>query len=173
MIIPVSFSHPFDFNMASTTDPGFIIASPIKWLALSIGVSVIFIIALQKLIDFIVLNSISYVLRMSLCIVHRWRNREREFEDRGKVGDFLWRTGRGNVRPSIKYVTLDGEGVREGVRVCDMGEGVKSLWRHTYKCCYHTHETWNLKWCLFFCFNRCILTQGGMDKAHPGQNLPD
>src|SRR6218665_2595822 len=24
-----------------------------------------------------------------------------------------------------------------------------------------------------FCCNRCILTEGGMDKNHPGQNLPD
>src|SRR6218665_4159841 len=29
--------------------------------------------------------------------------------------------------PSIKYVTLKGEGVREGVTVCDKGEGVKSM----------------------------------------------
>jgi len=24
-----------------------------------------------------------------------------------------------------------------------------------------------------FCCNGCILTEGGMDKTHPGQNLPD
>src|SRR6218665_1544491 len=29
--------------------------------------------------------------------------------------------------PSIKYVTLEGEGVRESVTVCDRGEGVKSM----------------------------------------------
>src|SRR6218665_2587138 len=27
----------------------------------------------------------------------------------------------------IKYVTLEGEGVREGVTVCDRGRGVKSM----------------------------------------------
>src|SRR6218665_3057984 len=26
---------------------------------------------------------------------------------------------------------------------------------------------------LTFCCNRCILTEGGMDKNHPGLNLPD
>jgi len=31
------------------------------------------------------------------------------------------------VGPSIKYVTLVGEGVRQGVTVCDRGEGVKSM----------------------------------------------
>ena len=34
--------------------------------------------------------------------------------------------------PSIKYVTLEGEEVREGVTVCDRGRGVKSMWRHAY-----------------------------------------
>ena len=29
--------------------------------------------------------------------------------------------------PSIKYVTLVGEGVREGVTVCDRGRGAKSM----------------------------------------------
>jgi len=29
--------------------------------------------------------------------------------------------------PSIKYVTLEGEGVREGVTVCDRGRGSKSM----------------------------------------------
>ena len=29
--------------------------------------------------------------------------------------------------PSIKYVTLEGEGIREGVTVCDRGKGVKSM----------------------------------------------
>ena len=28
---------------------------------------------------------------------------------------------------------LGKKGVREGVTVCDRGEGVKSMWRHTYK----------------------------------------
>ena len=35
------------------------------------------------------------------------------------------------------------------------GEGVKSMWRHAYTNFYHTYETWNLKWCLTFCCNRC------------------
>ena len=29
--------------------------------------------------------------------------------------------------PSIKYVTLEGEGVREGLIVCDREKGVKSM----------------------------------------------
>jgi len=32
-------------------------------------------------------------------------------------------TGKG---PSIKYVTLEGEGVREGVTVCDSGRGPRT-----------------------------------------------
>ena len=32
-----------------------------------------------------------------------------------------------NRGPYIKYVTLEGEGVREGVTVCDRGGGVKSM----------------------------------------------
>src|SRR6218665_994474 len=32
-----------------------------------------------------------------------------------------------NRGPSIKYATLEGEGVREGVTVCDRGRGVKSM----------------------------------------------
>ena len=75
--------------------------------------------------------------------------------------------------PSIKYVTLKGEGVREGMTVCDRGRWLKRIWRHTYKFFYHTYETWNLKWCLTLYCNRCILTEGGKDKNHPGQNLPD
>ena len=31
------------------------------------------------------------------------------------------------VGPSIKYVTLEGEGIREGVTVCYRGRGVKSM----------------------------------------------
>ena len=48
---------------------------------------------------------------------------------------------------------------REGSpRRCDslwQREGVKSMWRHAYTNFYHTYETWNLKWCLTFCCNRC------------------
>ena len=47
------------------------------------------------------------------------------------------------------------------------------MWHHAYKFFYLTYETWNLKWCLTFWCNRCILTEGGMDKNHPRQNLPD
>jgi len=63
------------------------------------------------------------------------------------------------------------EGVREGATDCDRGG--KSMWCHTYIFFHHTFETWNLKWCLTFCCNRCILTEGGTDKNHPGQNLSD
>ena len=63
-----------------------------------------------------------------------------------------------------------GEGVREGVTVCDRGRGVKSMWRHAYTNFYHTYETWNLKWCLTLCCNRCIMTEGGTDKNQPEQN---
>ena len=45
------------------------------------------------------------------------------------------------------------------------GRGVvKSMWHHTYKFFYHTYETWNLKWCLTFCCNRCVATEEGTDK---------
>jgi len=74
--------------------------------------------------------------------------------------------------PSIKYVTLEGRG--GGPRRCDslwQREGVKSVTLiHFF---YHTYETWNFKWCLTFCCNTCILTEGRTDKKHPGQNLPD
>ena len=77
---------------------------------------------------------------------------------------------RETLGPSIKYVTLEGGGVREGVTVCDRGRGVKSMWRHAYTHVYHTYETWHLKWCLTFCCNKCIVTEGGTDKNQPGQN---
>ena len=61
-----------------------------------------------------------------------------------------------------------------GPRKCDSlwqrGGGVKIMWRHAYKFFY---QTWNLKWFLIFCCNRCILTEGVGTKKHPGQNLPD
>jgi len=47
------------------------------------------------------------------------------------------------------------------------------MWRHAYDLFYHTYETWNLKWRLTFCRNKCILTEEGTSKNHPGQNLPD
>ena len=53
------------------------------------------------------------------------------------------------------------------------GRGFKSMWRYAYNFFYLTYETWNLKWYLTFCCNRCILTEGGTDKNHPGQSLPD
>ena len=46
------------------------------------------------------------------------------------------------------------------------------MWRHAYTNLYHTYETWNFKWCLTFCCNRCIVTEGGMDKNQPGQKPP-
>jgi len=70
-----------------------------------------------------------------------------------------------------------GEGVQEGVTVCDRGR-VKSMWRHAYKFFYHIYETWNFKWYLTFCCNTCILREGGTDKTFqtkektPGQKPP-
>ena len=40
--------------------------------------------------------------------------------------------------PSIEYVMLEGEGVREGVTVCDRGRGGKE--HVTYNFFYHTYE---------------------------------
>ena len=66
-----------------------------------------------------------------------------------------------------------GGGVWEGVTVCDRRR-VKSMWRHAYNFfIIHAYETWNLKWFLTFSCNRCIPTEGGTDKNHPGQNLQD
>ena len=59
------------------------------------------------------------------------------------------------------------------------GMGSKEVWQfvtggqehvmsHLY-IFYRTYETWNFKWCLTFCCNRCILTEGGTDKNHPRQ----
>ena len=62
-------------------------------------------------------------------------------------------------------------GVREGVTVCDRGEGVKSMWRHTYTFFYHTYETCNLKWFLTLCCNICILTEGEWTKTTPDKNF--
>ena len=36
------------------------------------------------------------------------------------------------MRPSIKYVTLEGEGDREGVTVCDRGGGREPVTSHLY-----------------------------------------
>src|SRR6218665_2689662 len=47
--------------------------------------------------------------------------------------------------PSIKYVTLEGEGVREGVTVCDRGRGSRACDVMLIHIFYHTYETWNLK----------------------------
>jgi len=62
-----------------------------------------------------------------------------------------------------------------GPRRCDslwQGEkGVKSMWRHTYKKFYPTYETWNLKWCLTFWCNRCILTERGQTKSTPDKTF--
>ena len=66
-----------------------------------------------------------------------------------------------------------GGGVREGVTVCDRGRGSRACDVTLLNFFYHKYETWNLKWYLPFCCNKCILIEGGMDKSHPGQNLPD
>ena len=52
-----------------------------------------------------------------------------------------------------------GQGVREGVTFCDGGRG-KEDDVTLINIFYHTYGTWNLKWCLTFCCNRCILTEG-------------
>ena len=71
--------------------------------------------------------------------------------------------------PSIKYVTLGGS---EKVWQFVTGKGgFKSMWRHAYKKCYLTYETWNLKWWLTFCCNRFILTEGGTDKTIPDKTF--
>jgi len=78
--------------------------------------------------------------------------------------------GSGIKGPSIKYVTLEAGG---GPRKCDrlwQREGLKSMWRHAYNF-YHTYETWNLKWFLTFCCNRCILTEEGSDKTTPDKTF--
>ena len=38
--------------------------------------------------------------------------------------------GKGHRGPSIKYVTLEGEGVREGVTFCDRGRGKELVTSH-------------------------------------------
>ena len=63
-----------------------------------------------------------------------------------------------------------GVGPRRCDSLCQWGEGIKSMWRHAFTNCYLTYETWNLKWCLTFCCNRCIVTEGGTNKNQPGQN---
>ena len=79
--------------------------------------------------------------------------------------------------PSIKYVTLDGEGVRESVTVCDRGRVQEHVTSHLNF--FHTYETWNWKWWLTFCCNGGILTEGEWTKTtsdktfqtkNPGQN---
>jgi len=49
--------------------------------------------------------------------------------------------------PSIKYVTLEGDGVREGVTVCDRERGSRACDVTLIKN-YHAYETGNLKLCL-------------------------
>ena len=65
---------------------------------------------------------------------------------------------------------LEGDG-SEKVWQSVTGEEIKSLWRHTYKFFYHTYEIWNLKWCLTFCCNRSILTEGEQTKTTPGKTF--
>jgi len=48
-----------------------------------------------------------------------------------------------NVKgPSIKHVTLEGEGVQEGATVCD--RGLKEHVASHLSIFYHSYETWNL-----------------------------
>jgi len=87
-----------------------------------------------------------------------------------------------SIWTEVPYPAWDGRPLStsrsrgRGPRRCDSlwhGEGIRSMWCHTYKFFYHTYATWNLKWCLAFCCNKCILTEGGTDKNHSRQNLPD
>ena len=66
---------------------------------------------------------------------------------------------------SIKY---EYGGIRKGVTVCDRGRGEEHMTTHFKKFHRPTYETWNWKWCLTFCCNGCILTEGGTGKNHPG-----
>jgi len=73
--------------------------------------------------------------------------------------------------PSIKYVTLQGEGPRR----CDslwQRRKSNSMWRHTLK---KISYIWNLKLKVMFSFlwKWMYSDRRGMDKNHPGQNLPD
>ena len=59
--------------------------------------------------------------------------------------------------PSIKYVTLEGRGVRESVTVCDTGRGSRAC--DVTLINFFLSYIWNinLKWFLTFCCNRCSL----------------
>ena len=56
---------------------------------------------------------------------------------------------------------MTGEEGLEGSRICDV----------TLKFFYHNYETWNLKWCLTFCCNRDILTEGERTKPTPDKTF--
>ena len=62
-----------------------------------------------------------------------------------------------------------------GARRCDslwQGEGRSRACDVTLiKIFYHTCETWNLKRCLTFCCNRCILTEGERTKTTPDKTF--
>src|SRR6218665_3478101 len=75
--------------------------------------------------------------------------------------------------PFIKYVTFEGEEVREGVTVCDRGRVSRACDVTLIKNLYHTctYGTRNLKRCLVFCCNRCILTDGERTKATPDKTV--
>ena len=57
---------------------------------------------------------------------------------------------------------------RGGPRRCD--SLWQSVWRHTFHI-FHTYETTNWKWCLAFCCNGCILTEGGRTKTTPSKTF--
>ena len=87
-------------------------------------------------------------------VIFGWKTGE--FLDFAKVGPVECKLGWG---PSIKYVTLEGSRGSEKVwQFVTGGRQVKHMWRHAYTNFCHTYETWNLKWCLTFCCNRCIVT---------------
>ena len=70
------------------------------------------------------------------------------------------RQARGGGSPRRCYSLWQGEGE------------VKSMWRYTtYKKNYYTYETWNLKRCLTFCCNRCILQKGERTKTTPDKTF--
>jgi len=70
-----------------------------------------------------------------------------------------------------KVRQAQGEGVREGVTICDRGRGAKSMWRHFKKNSY----IWNLKLKVMFSFllSWMYSDRRGTDKNHPRQYLPD
>ena len=124
----------------------------------------------SKILAYTILCRILYMCQGRGAIEMAWMN-----EWMNECVPRAWKCwGAGNSLGAVhKVCHAWGGGVQEGVTVCDRRRGFKRLWCHTYKFFYHTYKTWNFRWFLTFCCDRCILTEGGMDKIHPGQNFPD